>query len=131
MIDFILLFHTHKIGHLVIRQKWSLFTLDPDAGFIKELWIPERKWSFYSQGWPTIHWCIKITQNAWEKWKFISLAAREHIQVHHGICIFNKDINADFTLRSTRKVLMLKCCHPSHSSQGWSGENSSFRLFPL
>lgn len=60
--------------------------------------------------------------------EFVNLTTREHFQVQHGVRIFNLDINADLTLRSTQKALVVKCCHPLIPPKVDLGKNSSFRF---
>lgn len=123
---------------LVYTLEFSYFR----ARLIRAPWITERKWSPYSHCWPMLlHWCLRLTWDAWDKWKFIksfvNLTTREHFQVQHGVRIFNLDINADLTfgkyLKSTEVV---KCCHPSFLPRSIlgripvSGSFCSFRSRP-
>lgn len=56
---------------------------------------------------------IAITRDAWEDSKFLSLPAREQIQVQPRICIFNKDMDqCRLTLRNTRKSAGVNHCLP-------------------
>ena len=52
-----------------------LFTLELSyfrARLIRAPWITERKWSPYSHCWPMLlHWCLRLTWDTWDKWKFI------------------------------------------------------------